>query len=784
MTEGGLDQMLVPNESYALEHTPTWAVGLVCVVFIALSLLMQRGLQKLGNWLVKRHQKPLNEALEKMKEELMLLGFISLLLTAAQNPISRLCMPDSWADHMLPCHFDQSTEAMTGNGGFNESPGPERPPEFNTPLSSDPAEQVPIPHHIRTLLVDHDSSVSSRMLAREVPPFDMDEYVTHPRRILSGISTHHLCSPGHVPVLSTESLHQLHIFIFVMAVVHVFYSCFTMLFGFTQLRSWKRWEAETCVDNYNYTDEIKKSFNESTFKKMAFTRQSTFVASRTSTAWSTTFTGSWIMSFLRQFGRSVTKSDYLTLRLGFIKNHNAPLKLNFYKYMMRSLEDDLKTVIGISGYLWVFVIFFMILNVHGWYAYFWMSFIPVVINMVIGTKLQHIITQLAMETAHSHGIIGDLVKPRDELFWFNNPHVLLYLIHFVLFQNAFELAFCIWLVTTFGFNSCYFNKHGFIITRVIVGILAQVLCSYSTLPLYALVSQMGSHYKKAIFDIPVSNAIQGWRSKAKETRRKLRQENHKSEHIIEKGFEHIHLHLHHGNSDASSHHGSRLEIDTTDHDDHSIHHSILHGHKFHLHPDTPKTPKTPRTPKMPKSKSDVPVTDPGAEPDSAVEQATSDPEKGEEVKDDTFDVPVPVVLKKNLSFKLPREESIVERDGPVTAPWPVNIVDRMARLPSRKIKSYTIEVKSGETLHPSMVEPPNSLPPTPRPAAAAMPGSSLSVPATPSASTSGEDKVRVQAHALPVQSDREIENITTTASISEEQESAHGKGLVAPTLGP
>lgn len=104
-------------------------------------------------------------------------------------------MPDSWADHMLPCHFDQSTEAMTGNGGFNESPGPERPPEFNTPLSSDPAEQVPIPHHIRTLLVDHDSSVSSRMLAREVPPFDMDEYVTHPRRILSGISTHHLCSP-------------------------------------------------------------------------------------------------------------------------------------------------------------------------------------------------------------------------------------------------------------------------------------------------------------------------------------------------------------------------------------------------------------------------------------------------------------------------------------------------------------------------------------------------------------------------------------------------------------
>lgn len=35
-------------ESFALEHTPTWAVAAVCVVFIALSLLMQRGLQRLG----------------------------------------------------------------------------------------------------------------------------------------------------------------------------------------------------------------------------------------------------------------------------------------------------------------------------------------------------------------------------------------------------------------------------------------------------------------------------------------------------------------------------------------------------------------------------------------------------------------------------------------------------------------------------------------------------------------------------------------------------------------
>lgn len=37
-------------------------------------------------------------------------------------------------------------------------------------------------------------------------------------------------------VISTEGLHQLHIFIFVMAIVHVLYSAFTVLVGLWQVR--------------------------------------------------------------------------------------------------------------------------------------------------------------------------------------------------------------------------------------------------------------------------------------------------------------------------------------------------------------------------------------------------------------------------------------------------------------------------------------------------------------------------------------------------------------------
>lgn len=53
----------------------------------------------------------------------------------------------------------------------------------------------------------------------------------------------------------------------------------------------------------------------------------------------------------------------------------------------------------------------------------------------MGAKLQHIIATLALESAGiSERFAGPRIKPRDELFWFNKPELLLSLIHFILFQ--------------------------------------------------------------------------------------------------------------------------------------------------------------------------------------------------------------------------------------------------------------------------------------------------------------------------------------------------------------
>lgn len=68
----------------------------------------------------------------------------------------------------------------------------------------------------------------------------------------------------------------------------------------------------------------------------------------------------------------------------------------------------------------------------------------------MGAKLEHIISRLAQDVTqsgvHDHEAAATTgVKPSDKHFWFNKPRIVLNLIHFILFQNSFEIAFFFWI---------------------------------------------------------------------------------------------------------------------------------------------------------------------------------------------------------------------------------------------------------------------------------------------------------------------------------------------------
>ncbi|KAK1397553.1 hypothetical protein POM88_007416 [Heracleum sosnowskyi] len=64
----------------------------------------------IGKWLTRKNKSALYEALVKIKSELMLLGFISLLLTVLKGTISEICLPKAIGNSWLPCDKDFEEE--------------------------------------------------------------------------------------------------------------------------------------------------------------------------------------------------------------------------------------------------------------------------------------------------------------------------------------------------------------------------------------------------------------------------------------------------------------------------------------------------------------------------------------------------------------------------------------------------------------------------------------------------------------------------------------------------
>ncbi|KAA8539335.1 hypothetical protein F0562_026027 [Nyssa sinensis] len=283
----------------------------------------------------------------------------------------------------------------------------------------------------------------------------------------------HLIGSGKVQFVSAYGIHQLHIFIFVLAVSHVLYCITTLGLGRLKMRKWKAWEDETKTLEYRYYNDPER---------FRFARETSF-GRRHLNFWSKSPVLLWIVCFFRQFFTSVAKVDYLTLRLGFITSNNMALCIVVPSHQ------------------------------H-----------PRYILLTVGAKLQVIITKMGLRIQERGDVVrgAPVVQPGDDLFWFSRPRFILFLVHVVLFTNAFQLAFFVWSWYEFGLRSCFHERLEDIIIRISMGVIIQFLCSYVTLPLYALVTQMGSTMKPTIFSEKVVAALRSWHHTAKKNTKQSR----------------------------------------------------------------------------------------------------------------------------------------------------------------------------------------------------------------------------------------------------------------------
>ncbi|XP_056172305.1 MLO-like protein 1 isoform X2 [Syzygium oleosum] len=354
-----------------LEFTSTWVVAVVCCVMVLISFLVHRFLQFAGQLLSrpsKKHpshcrgrRKHLFDALQKIKEELMQLGFISLLLSVFQTSIGKICIAERLANVWLPCHQPAYSSSTTTA-------------HFSTdPIASD----------------------------------------GYQGRQLVANTTDYCVQKGKVPLLSLTALHHLHIFIFVLATFHVIVCVVIILCGEAKLYHWRQWD-KSIIENGCYINEEdrRSQLTQLAKKDGRFFDEGKRLA-----------VIGWLHIFGKHFFPSVTKLEYIAIRLNCIKAHKLKTPDDDFQNIIRRVQKDFDKVVGISWYLWLFVVLFLLLNVSGWNAYFWISFLP--------------------------------------------------------------------LTFQYDFNSCIMGEVGYVIPRLVIGVSVQFMCSYRTLPLYAIMkSQM------------------------------------------------------------------------------------------------------------------------------------------------------------------------------------------------------------------------------------------------------------------------------------------------------
>ncbi|KAL2907123.1 MLO-like protein 14 [Bienertia sinuspersici] len=187
------------GEGRSLTETPTWAVATVFSLMVASVVFFTKSVEFFAHWLDKRKRKPLLAALNKIKEELMVFGVLSLLMGHWSIFVAKICIKSS----LVSARFYPCIPETTSNRTL-----------------------VPFQH----IIISNSSKVAAH----------------HPKHqdLVDHYARHKYCAKGYESFASYESLEQLHRLLFVLGVTHVIYSSMAIALAIIKIYSWRTWEDE------------------------------------------------------------------------------------------------------------------------------------------------------------------------------------------------------------------------------------------------------------------------------------------------------------------------------------------------------------------------------------------------------------------------------------------------------------------------------------------------------------------------------------------------------------
>eukprot|EP01023_Acetabularia_acetabulum_P017880 TRINITY_DN1899_c1_g1_i1.p1 TRINITY_DN1899_c1_g1~~TRINITY_DN1899_c1_g1_i1.p1 ORF type:complete len:642 (-),score=69.84 TRINITY_DN1899_c1_g1_i1:3023-4948(-) len=201
-----------------------------------------------------------------------------------------------------------------------------------------------------------------------------DYYGSKDRKLLAG-GDYYECPKGQESFWSITALHEIHILIFLIAIVHLVQASLSMVLASLRVKKWKKYEDRVQHDMI----PLKKKR-----------------AIKTKGSWA----GLWIYSFFTQFSDSVDGPVYLAIRRFFLEKMELDDDFNFFNYVVDSMEEDFARLVEFQWVMWIIAAIWILIPWQG-YVIIWLPCVFFIVMLIVGAKLQSVAISLAT-LAYTH----------------------------------------------------------------------------------------------------------------------------------------------------------------------------------------------------------------------------------------------------------------------------------------------------------------------------------------------------------------------------------------------
>jgi hypothetical protein len=325
-------------------------------------------------------------------------------------------------------------------------------------------------------------------------------YGSASRRMLLAGANYECKGCNEVYFIDLKALHEAHTLIFVIAVIHITYSCIVMFISSRRMEAWLLWED---LGRTSDGEVLSKADTVKTLKQLRMPNDHG------------TPCKSFICACGEQFYIGVDSFTFIALRKFYIAKHDLHHGFEFHSFLKKGIQHDFSEMLGIRWWMYMLLVAQVTLEGFGVGNLGIFNWIALSVVFSAGAKLQTVCSSLALAIHNRYDIDGDHQIDYEELqalqaqddekfvnleaeFWFNKPQLLLTMIQYAMWQNSQTLSIALYYYAHIGEGSCYAKNRNTVVVLVqfTFAFLGLFLNSMITVPTYSLVTHMGSHEGK------------------------------------------------------------------------------------------------------------------------------------------------------------------------------------------------------------------------------------------------------------------------------------------------